>query len=144
MTGPRATRLNSSEVGVKQASAFERDTLHRMAAGTARYWVIGEWLRNHRLPDKATLFAYAGGPGGFDWGNPPGLQDDPQLQPLRYKRVRITLEIEDQAAHERTRVLQLIEELREKVNRFNSDPDTYKYIGPIAALDELRKRVEEV
>lgn len=74
--------------------AFERDTLHRILAVAARYWVIEHHQRAKQLPKRVTFFAYAEGPAGMDWGNSPG-PDDAELRPMRGKRVRITLEIED-------------------------------------------------
>lgn len=73
---------------------FEKDTLYRLLVEASRFWLIGHFLRTHALPDPAVYFVYANGPNGLDWGNEPG-PDDPQLKPLRRKRVRITLEIED-------------------------------------------------
>ena len=78
----------------EQRSAFETHTLHRMCAQAARYWVIENWLRTNELPEPATYFAYPTGPGGFDWGDAPGNDGPPR--PLRGKRVRITLEIEEE------------------------------------------------
>lgn len=74
--------------------AFESDTLHRLTVEAARFWVIEHFLRTKQLPTRETRFAYASGPHGFDWGNAPG-HDDPDTKPLRYKRVRITFEVED-------------------------------------------------
>lgn len=75
-------------------NAFEKSTLHRLCSQAARFWVLASYLETKKLPDETAFFAYANGPGGFDWGNPPG-PDDPDNQPLRRKRVRITLTIED-------------------------------------------------
>lgn len=76
-------------------SAFLRDTLHRMCAGAARFWVIEHHQRTGKIPtESVTYFAYPNGPGGFDWGNAAG-PDDPVTKPLRGKRVRITLSIEN-------------------------------------------------
>jgi len=72
--------------------AFEKDTQYRLLVEASRYWVIEHYLRTGRLPEPAVYFAYANGERGFDWGNPPGPDDQTQL---RGKRVRITLEIED-------------------------------------------------
>jgi hypothetical protein len=78
-----------------QKGAFEKDTLYRLIVESTRYWVIEHYLRRGCLPDETTFFAYANEPNGFDWGNPAGPDDDGQLRPLRGKRVRITLAIED-------------------------------------------------
>ena len=75
--------------------ALESDTLHRMLVEAARYWVVEHHQRTGQLPEEEIRFAYAGGSCGFDWGNPPGLGVHPRDAPLRGKRVRITLEIED-------------------------------------------------
>lgn len=78
----------------EQSTAFEKDTLHRMLSGAARYWVINHYLHKLRIPESAAVyFAYPNGPAGFDWGN--ALGPDGPDKPLRGKRVRITLEIED-------------------------------------------------
>lgn len=79
----------------KTLLAFERETIHRLATEAARYWLLTHFLAQQRLPVKGTWFAYPSGPGAsIDWGNPPG-PDDPDLQPLRGKRIRVTFEIED-------------------------------------------------
>lgn len=75
--------------------AFEKDTQYRLLVEAARYWVIEHYLRTGRLPEPEVYFAYANGPHGFDWGNPAGPGDGTTPRPLRGKRVRITLEIED-------------------------------------------------
>ena len=80
-------------VNPKFMGSFEKDTLHRLCVQAARYWVIEHKLRLGELPENVTFFAYPNGPGGFDWGNPPG-PDDPTLRPMRGKRVRITMTIE--------------------------------------------------
>lgn len=76
--------------------SFERDTLMRMLAEAVRYWLVGHFLRRQRLPEENTFFVYANGPNGIDWGNAPGPTGDGMLRPLRGKRVRITLSIENQ------------------------------------------------
>ena len=77
--------------------AFESDTVHRLAVEAARFWVIEHWLRTKTLPhEPETRFVYADGPHGIGWGNAPG-PDDADLKPLRYRRIRVTFEIEDQA-----------------------------------------------
>jgi hypothetical protein len=81
---------------MNDSEAFLNDTLHRMCVGVARLWVIEHHLRTDELPDKATFWVYANGPVGIGWGDAPE-QDDPDLKPLRYKRICVTLEIEDQA-----------------------------------------------
>ena len=48
----------SSDIG---PSAFERDTLHRIATETARYWLISYYLATKQIPRMATLFAYLKG-----------------------------------------------------------------------------------
>ena len=75
--------------------AFEKDTLYRQIVEAARYWVIEHQLRTGQLPEPMTYYAYSDGPRGFDWGNPPGVDDDGLERPLRRKRVTITLSIED-------------------------------------------------
>ena len=76
-------------------NAFEKDTLYRLLVESTRFWVIANWLENHELPKQTTFYTYPGGPLGFDWGNAPGPDDEAIERPLRGKRVRITLEIED-------------------------------------------------
>lgn len=78
----------------KDRGAFESDTLHRLCVEAARYWVIESYLRTGKLPATETRYAYSGGPHDIGWGNAPG-PDDPELKPLRYKRVKITLTVED-------------------------------------------------
>ena len=78
-----------------QRPAFASDTLHRLLVEASRYWVIESVLRSGDLPKDETRFAYANGPHGFGWGNAPGDESDGIKRPLRGKRVRITLEIED-------------------------------------------------
>lgn len=76
-------------------SAFERDTIHRLATEAARYWLLTHYLANHELPPRGVWFAYPGGcPAAIDWGNAPG-PDDPETKPMRGKRVRVTFEIEN-------------------------------------------------
>lgn len=58
--------------------------------------MIEHWLRTKTLPTENTVWVYADGPKGIDWGNAPG-PDDPELKPLRYKRIVVTLSIEEQA-----------------------------------------------
>ena len=76
-------------------SAFERETLHRLVNECARYWVISTFLESKQLPSgPIVLFAYADGPVSFDWGNEPGPYR-PDIQVLRGKRIKITMEIEE-------------------------------------------------
>ena len=80
---------------MSELNAFERDTMHRLATEAARYWLLTHYLANHELPERGVLFAYPDGcPVSMDWGNSPG-PDDPDLRPLRGKRVRVTFEIDD-------------------------------------------------
>ena len=67
-----------------------------MLVEAVRVWVIESHLRTGELPAPSVWFVYANGPASLDWGNAPG-PDDPELKPLRYKRIRVALQIEDQA-----------------------------------------------
>lgn len=82
----------------EETTAFERDTLYRMAVEAARYWVVNHYLHKLRVPDEpATMFVYPSGPcAAMDWGNPPGTNNPDAV--LRGKRVRVTLTIEDNNA----------------------------------------------
>lgn len=77
----------------KKPSAFEGDTTYRLLVEAVRHWVISWFLASTKLPETAVFYVYSGGPNGIDWGNAPG-PDDPGLKPLRYKRIKVTLEIE--------------------------------------------------
>ncbi len=74
--------------------AFETETFHRMLVEAVRFWVIEFFLRRNKLPEKEVRYVYADGPMGIGWGNAPG-PDDLQYKPLRKKRIKITVEIED-------------------------------------------------
>ena len=75
---------------------FEKETTYRLLVEVCRHWVVSWWLTHKALPERPAVFwVYSGGSNGIDWGNPPGLKDDPELQPLRRKRIRVTIEIED-------------------------------------------------
>lgn len=77
----------------KQLPPFEADTLYRMAVEMARYWVIASSLEAGEIPQRRTMFVYPSGPPAcMDWGNPPG---DKANAPLRGKRVKVTLTVED-------------------------------------------------
>lgn len=73
---------------------FETETLHRMMVEAVRYWCIETFLRRKRLPIREVRYVYSDGPVGIDWGNAPG-PDDPDTKPLRGKRIKITIEIEE-------------------------------------------------
>lgn len=75
--------------------AFEKDTEYRLVVEAARYWVIQHYILTGKLPEKTIYSAYPNGTASFDWGDPPGPDDGKTPAPLRGKRVRITLEIED-------------------------------------------------
>lgn len=69
---------------MSEQGSFEKDTLWRMCAQAARYWVIEHFLRTKELPDKpAVFFGYS--VSGIDWGQ----------EVLRGKRIKVTIEIED-------------------------------------------------
>ena len=79
----------------KQLSAFDRDTIHRLLNEASRYWVVQTFLSSGELPAGIkTWWAYPDGPISFDWGNAPGPKT--KYTPLRGKRVRITLELENE------------------------------------------------
>jgi hypothetical protein len=78
----------------KDRGAFESETFHRMLVEAARYWLIEFFLRRKKLPEREVRYVYANGPNGIGWGNAPG-PDDPDMKPLRGKRIRVTIEIED-------------------------------------------------
>ena len=76
-------------------TAFERETSYRLLVEAARHWCISGYLATHRVPSRGVFYAYPAGPSAcFDWGNPPG-PNDPTTQPLRGKRYKITIELED-------------------------------------------------
>lgn len=72
--------------------AWIKDTVYRILVEAVRVWVVATWLHKKRLPEDATFWIYSGGPMGIDWGNPAG-PDDPELQPLRRKRIEVTLRV---------------------------------------------------
>lgn len=79
-------------------SNFENETLYRMLVEASRYWVVGEFLRNGDIPQKeCVLFVYANGlEACLDWGDShvyTGKSSD--LRPMRGKRIRVTMEVED-------------------------------------------------
>lgn len=75
--------------------AFERETIYRLVVEACRVWVVGTFLSLKRLPKKAKLWIYSNGPlHSIDWGNSPG-PDDPDIRPMRYKKIQVTLEIID-------------------------------------------------
>lgn len=78
----------------KDRGAFETETLHRLLVEAVRFWVIEFFLRRKKLPEKEVRYVYADGTMGIGWGNSPG-PDDPKFRPLRMKRIKITVEIED-------------------------------------------------
>ena len=79
-----------------EADAFVKDTRYRLLVEVSRYWLIEHWLRTHELPDEAVWFVYPNGPEAcLDWGNPPGRSEDGLSRPLRGKRIRITLSVEE-------------------------------------------------
>ena len=78
----------------KDRGSFETETFHRLLVEAVRFWVIEFFLRRNKLPDREVRYVYADGPVGIGWGNSPG-PDDPSMRPLRKKRIKITVEIED-------------------------------------------------
>ena len=72
--------------------AFEKSTLHRLCVEAARFWVIDNYLADKKLPDSVTFFAYPRSQDGMNWGD-----DDSGTGPLHGKRVRVTLEVENQS-----------------------------------------------
>jgi hypothetical protein len=77
----------------REVSSFERDSTYRQLVEATRHWVLTNYLAHGQVPCRGVFFVYANGPVGMDWGNPPG-PDNEDLQPLRYKRYRITIELE--------------------------------------------------
>ena len=82
------------EKTMHEPTAFERDTSHRLITEAARHWCISHALATGDVPERGVFFAYPDGPVGFMWGNAPG-PDNPAVKPLRGKRYRITIELED-------------------------------------------------
>ena len=78
----------------RETTAFSRDTTYRLLVEAVRYWVISHWLATQRLPNNGQFWIYGTGQNGIDWGNAPG-PDDPDLKPLRGKRIKVTMTIED-------------------------------------------------
>jgi len=89
--------VDAHEFQAREMGAFEKETGYRLMVEAARYWLIEHFLRTGKLPDPQTYYAYANGPNGFNWGNPPGPPGDglDQDRPLRGKRVVIRFSIED-------------------------------------------------
>ena len=73
--------------------AFESDTIYRLFREVVRYWLIEHFLRTKVLPGPDVRFIYPSGPQSLDWGDPAG--EHPQFAPLRKKRIRVTIEVED-------------------------------------------------
>lgn len=77
-----------------EVGSFECETYYRLTVEAARVWVISHFLTHGKLPNEAVLFVYPNGPlASLDWGNPAG-PDDPQRQPLRRRRIRVTFQVE--------------------------------------------------
>ena len=77
-------------------NAFERETTYRLLVEAVRHWCITNYLTGGAIPEEAVFFAYANGPNGLDWGNAPG-NGDGIPRPLRGKRYRITIALEENA-----------------------------------------------
>jgi len=90
--------VDAHEFQAREKGAFENETLYGLLIGAARYWVIEYFIRTGKLPHPDTFYAYANGPTGFNWGDPPGPAGDgsDQNRPLHGKRVVIRLSIEDE------------------------------------------------
>jgi hypothetical protein len=76
------------------AGSFERETSYRILVEAVRHWCISNHLESGQVPVSGVFFVYADGPTGFDWGNAPGA-DDPATKPLRGKRYKVTIELEE-------------------------------------------------
>lgn len=74
--------------------AFESATIHRIATESVRVWIIEHWLRTQTLPQPEVMFVYPRGPQSLEWGAADGSPDE--FAPLRGKRIRVTLEIENE------------------------------------------------
>lgn len=66
-----------------------------MMVEAVRYWLVENFLRTKKLPDKHVYFVYPHGEASLDWGDPPGSPQE--FAPLRGKRIRVTLEIENES-----------------------------------------------
>lgn len=79
--------------------AFEKDTTYRLLVEACRNWIVTWWLAHKSLPQQPAIFwIYGNGATqSMDWGNSPGPDrtDDFEYRPLRRKRIKVTIEIED-------------------------------------------------
>jgi hypothetical protein len=76
--------------------AWIKDTIYRLLVEAVRVWIVSYWMEHKGLPAAAKFWIYSSGPHGIDWGNPPG-PDDSSLQPLRRKRIEVTLRVVDES-----------------------------------------------
>lgn len=80
-------------------SAFENDTVHRLLTEAMRVWVVGNYLETCAIPYRAaTFYVYPSGPVSMDWGDSRYKVDGEPAEPMTRKRVKITIEIENQAS----------------------------------------------
>lgn len=89
-----SSEVPTKDCGEKQMTPrgrFETDTIWRMCCQVARYWVVEWFLRTQELPPKQTFYVY---PDNIDFGDDRRERDE-SLTPLRRKRIRVTIEIED-------------------------------------------------
>ncbi len=85
----------TAQNGEDSRGAFESSTIYRLLVETVRYWLIECFLRAKKLPDKHVYFVYPYGEASIDWGDSPTSPDD--CRPLRGKRIRVTIEIENES-----------------------------------------------
>lgn len=74
--------------------AFEKETVYRLLTEACRMWVVSTHLETGKLPKFVTYWVYGNGaPINIGWGDAGGPPSE--NTPMRGKRIRVTLEVED-------------------------------------------------